>query len=113
MQTKSPIVIHAIAQFLGAEISGIDASKLILSDVLTQLKSALIEHQLLVLRNQNLNVEQQIVFCRNFGELETFSPHPQYLKYPEIFPVSNRQEDGYLNVGQLQVLSTIFSGFTY
>jgi taurine dioxygenase len=99
MQTKSPIVIHPITQFLGAEISGIDASKLILPDVLTQLNSALIEHQLLVLRNQNLNVEQQITFCRNFGELETFSPHPQYLKYPEIFPVSNRQEDGYLNVG--------------
>lgn len=99
MHTQSKIMICPLTPFLGAEIEGVDASKGITPDILAQLNSTLIEHQLLVLRHQNLSVEQQIAFSRNFGEPEQFSPHPHYLNYPEIFPVSNREEDGYPNVG--------------
>jgi taurine dioxygenase len=99
MQTHTEIAVRPLTSFLGAEIEGFDASRAISTDVLTQLNDALIESQLLVLRNQTLTVEQQITFSANFGELEQFSPHPHYQKHREIFPVSNRQEDGYLNVG--------------
>ncbi|NJK51809.1 MAG: TauD/TfdA family dioxygenase [Leptolyngbyaceae cyanobacterium SU_3_3] len=99
MQTHTEIAVRPLTSFLGAEIEGVDAARAISTDMLTQLNEALIESQLLVLRNQTITVEQQIAFSRNFGELEQFSPHPHYQKHPEIFPVSNRQEDGYLNVG--------------
>ena len=99
MHTQTQIQLCPLLPFLGAEIEGVDTSKPISPDLLSQFKSAIAEHQLLVLRNQNLNVEQQITFGRNFGELEQFKPHPDYLNYPEIFPVANREADGYLNVG--------------
>lgn len=99
MLTQNKMIIRPIMSFLGAEIEGVDASVAIASEILIQLNHALIEHQLLVLRNQNLSVEQQIAFSANFGNLERFTPHPHYLNHPEIFPVSNRQDDGYLNVG--------------
>lgn len=108
MRTQTEIAIRPIMPFLGAEIEGVDASAAISAkrnsegtapDILLQLKNALIQHQLLILRNQNLSVEQQIAFSANFGDLERFSPHPHYLNHPEIFPVSNRETEGYLNVG--------------
>ena len=99
MSTQTEIAIRPLTSFLGAEIEGVDASIAISTDLLTQLNDALIEHQLLVLRKQALTVEQQIAFSANFGELEKFSPHPNYPQHREIFPVSNREEEGYLNVG--------------
>ncbi len=99
MSTQTEIAIRPLTSFLGAEIEGVDASIAISTDLLTQLNDALIEHQLLVLRKQALTVEQQIAFSANFGELEKFSPHPNYPQHRDIFPVSNREEEGYLNVG--------------
>lgn len=99
MQTHTKIAVRPLTSFLGAEIEGVNAARAISTNVLTQLNETLIESQLLVLRDQTLTVEQQITFSANFGELEQFSPHPHYQKHREIFPVSNRQEDGYLNVG--------------
>ncbi|HAX76888.1 MAG TPA: hypothetical protein DCY88_13860 [Cyanobacteria bacterium UBA11372] len=99
MPTQTEISIRPLTSFLGAEIQGIDVSMALSTDTLTCLNDALIEHQLVVLRNQTLTVEQQIAFSSNFGKLEQFNPHPNYYKYPEIFPVSNREEEGYLNVG--------------
>jgi taurine dioxygenase len=95
----STFLVCPVTSFLGAEISGVDVSDEISPNTLAQLNEALIQHQLLILRNQDLTVEQQIAFSAHFGELERFSPHPHYLNYPEIFPVSNHEEDGYLNVG--------------
>jgi taurine dioxygenase len=99
MTTHTKIAVRPLTSFLGAEIEGVDASRAISTDVLTQLNESLVESQLLVLRNQNLTAEQQIAFSSNFGELEQFSPHPHYPQHREIFPVSNREEEGYLNVG--------------
>ena len=69
MHTQTQIQVRPLLPFLGAEIEGVDTSKPISPDLLSQFQSAIAEHQLLVLRNQNLNVEQQITFGRNFGEL--------------------------------------------
>lgn len=99
MPSQTEIVVRSLTSFLGSEIQGVDASKTLSTDTLTNLNDALIKHQLLVLRNQTLTVEQQIAFSANFGKLEQFSPHPHYQRHPEIFPVSNREEEGYLNVG--------------
>ncbi|KAM3114769.1 TauD/TfdA dioxygenase family protein [Phormidesmis sp. 146-33] len=99
MPTSAQILVCPVTPFLGAEIAGVDASSKLALDSLARLNQALLEHQLLILRDQVLTVEQQIAFSAQFGELERFSPHPHYVNYPEIFPVSNREEDGYLNVG--------------
>ncbi|MCC5639416.1 TauD/TfdA family dioxygenase [Nostoc sp. CHAB 5844] len=99
MPMQTEILVRPLTSFLGAEIAGVDVSRTLSTNTLKNLNDALIKHQLLVLRNQTLTVEQQIAFSANFGQLEQFNPHPNYQQYPEIFPVSNRKEDGYLNVG--------------
>jgi taurine dioxygenase len=99
MATQTEIVVRPLTSFLGAKIDGVDTSQTISKDTLTHLNDALIKYQLLLISNQALTVEQQIAFSANFGELEQFNPHPHYLGYREIFPVSNRAEEGYLNVG--------------
>lgn len=62
MQTHTEIAVRPLTSFLGAEIEGVNASRAISTNVLTQLNETLIEFQLLVLRNQTLTVEQQIAF---------------------------------------------------
>jgi alpha-ketoglutarate-dependent taurine dioxygenase len=99
MLTPPLVRAKPVTPLLGAEIEGVDTAQDISPETLAQLNDALIEDQLLILRQQNLTIEQQIAFSSNFGELEQFSPHPNYSNYPEIFPVSNRSESGYLNVG--------------
>ena len=55
------------------------------------------EHLVLVFRNQDISDEQHVVFTKNFGDLEVH--HQGIIKsdrVPEIFRVSNVDEDGNL-----------------
>jgi alpha-ketoglutarate-dependent taurine dioxygenase len=75
-KSGSPLSISRLTPFLGAEVSGIDLSVATDSDTFNAIRDAFAEHQLLVFRNQTLTPEQQIAFSSNFGEVETFQPHP-------------------------------------
>ena len=98
-KSGSPLPLSRLTPFLGAEVSGIDLSVATDSDTFNAIRDAFAEHQLLVFRNQTLTPEQQIAFSSNFGEVETFQPHPSIPDYPEIFPVSNSESHGWSNVG--------------
>ena len=61
---------------------------------------AMDQYAVAVLRDQHISDEQQIAFCRQFGELE-LSPHfgvgkggKVRMRYPELFDVSNLDEEG-------------------
>ena len=61
---------------------------------------AMDQYAVAVLRDQHISDEQQIAFCRQFGELER-SPHfgvgkggKVRMRYPELFDVSNLDEEG-------------------
>ncbi|HZM34263.1 MAG TPA: TauD/TfdA family dioxygenase [Burkholderiales bacterium] len=60
------------------------------------------EYAVAVLRDQRMSDEEQIAFCRRFGELE-LSPHfgvgkggKVRMRHPELFDVSNLDEEGNL-----------------
>ena len=73
---------------LGAEIIGIDLRQPLGDDTFHEVHQALLEHSVLLFRNQLLNQEQHIAFTRRFGEIET-NPDagPQFVhpKYREVF----------------------------
>lgn len=86
--------VNRLSDALGAEITGIDVSD-IDADTLDAVKGALLEHLIVVFRDQKLTPDQHIAFSRNFGELEIHLSVDHLLDgHPEILMVSNRQEDG-------------------
>ena len=70
-----------------------------LQDV-SSITKAMDQYAVAVLRDQHISDEQQIAFCRQFGELE-LSPHfgvgkggKVRMRHPELFDVSNLDEEG-------------------
>jgi taurine dioxygenase len=73
--------IERMASTLGAEVSGIDLSAELESEVVLELRRALLEFKVLVFRDQPMTGAQQISFARRFGDLEH---HPFLENNPEI-----------------------------
>ena len=84
----------------GAEISGVDASRLIGAEVVTELRRALAEHCVIFLRDQDLTPDQQKTFARHFGPLaqtpfiKPLDGHPEMMRI-----VREPQESKKLNFG--------------
>jgi taurine dioxygenase len=75
------------APHLGAEISGLDLSKPLGSPAVNELRHALAHNGVLGFRDQHLEVEQQIAFAAQFGELYIHPVADMTSKHPEILPV--------------------------
>ncbi|TFZ07637.1 TauD/TfdA dioxygenase family protein [Ramlibacter humi] len=62
---------------LGAEIRGLDLRKPLSDAQFQALNAAFVEHQVLVLRGQDISLEEQMAFGQRFGELSIhpFSPN--------------------------------------
>lgn len=66
-----------------------------------RLQAALLEHGLLVIRDQHLTPEQHVQASTLFGELETFPPAPgQIAGLPQVFRLASRVNEGYRDVGR-------------
>ncbi|MEQ8397926.1 TauD/TfdA family dioxygenase [Thalassobaculum sp.] len=80
---------------IGAEVRGIDLGRPLDRETLDQLNAIWMENPMLVFPGQKITDEQQIVFARNFGELEV---HPSVAhrssRNPEVYRVSNVDEQG-------------------
>ena len=94
-QTAYPFAIRRVGDALGAEIAGPDLSQPVGAAMKDAIYDALLQHHVLVFRDQSLTREQQGRFARNYGELER---HVGRLRngerYPVINDITNRQPDG-------------------
>ena len=77
--------IEAITPAIGAEISGVLLNKDLNDDICDQIYNALIKHQVVFFRDQDLSPESHLKLAKSFGEPEP--PHPVY---PNV--------DGYENI---------------
>ena len=68
--------IEKITGAIGAEISGIALSRDLTSDVCDEIYDALINHQVIFFRDQDLSPEAHLQLAKSFGEPEP--PHPVY-----------------------------------
>lgn len=92
---------------LGAEVRGVDIRRPLSADVAARMRQAWLDHLVLIVREQPMTVDQQMVFTRNFGELEVSGAN-QFRRAvtgdtmgnldgttpPEIAVVSNIKVDG-------------------
>lgn len=67
---SAPFTVERLGARLGAEIHGLDLKKGLDPETFKALEAALIEHKIIVLRNQHLTTEQHVAISRPFGDLE-------------------------------------------
>ncbi len=86
----------------GAEIAGFSFDRKLNVDSLRALRKALIEHKMLLIRDQHFSPAEQIAFTKLFGhELLRTGPSLRFLpEYPELFQITNRPGTGNSNTGQ-------------
>src|SRR6516164_4234217 len=87
--------IRPITGALGAEIHGVDLSSPLDTNVISAIRSALLDHLVIVFRDQRLTPEQHKAFARNFGPLHV---HPYIMAkpiggHPEVLRVVKEPED--------------------
>ena len=90
-----PFTAKRLSDALAAEIEGVDLSQPIGGTMKDAIYDALLQHHVLVFRNQALTRAQQGIFATNYGELEG---HVGRLRngerYPVINDITNIQPDG-------------------
>ncbi len=89
--------IRALTPTIGAEISGLDLARLD-NGAFPAVRQALLDHLVIVFRDQHLDPEDHLAFARRFGELE--SPHPVFphlSDHPQISVLENRGNEGVYN----------------
>jgi taurine dioxygenase len=92
----APFQIQRLGTTLGAEIHGLDLKAPMADDVFQAFETALIEHKVLVVRDQFLTTEQHVHFSRRFGELEVHPMRPQG-QFPEILVLDNHRDNPVLS----------------
>jgi taurine dioxygenase len=78
------IRLEPLTPTLGADVSGVDLSKPLAEDEVAALREALLAHQVLVFRGQDLTAEQQIDFARCFGQIKLPPVATQHGGPPEV-----------------------------
>ena len=78
---------------LGAEISGVDLSQELPDDTIAAIRQALVEHQVIFLRDQDLTPARQVAFGRRFGPLN-IHPYVQGMAgQPEVMEIVKEPSD--------------------
>ena len=78
----------------GIEILGADLSQPARAELAAQIRQALLDHQIVVVRGQALTKEQQYNFTLNFGELEEHVARHSDGRYGIVHSVTNLDRDG-------------------
>ncbi|SCU96174.1 Taurine dioxygenase [Cupriavidus necator] len=81
---KSSFTVDRISPALGAEVANVDLSTPLDDDTVTALREALVEHKVLVFRDQDITPAQHIALARRFGELEVHPALPHHPDHPEL-----------------------------
>jgi len=92
--TESTLHVAPIAGALGAEVSGIDLREPLSPTLAKELHEAWMQHQVLFFRDQDITVDQQKAFARNFGELH-IHPVIQQMKdqgHPEVVVLESHEK---------------------
>jgi taurine dioxygenase len=74
--TSAPFSIDPMTPNIGAEISGLDLARPLDAGVLDALYQALLDHLVIVFRDQDMPPAAHLAFAESFGEIDR--PHPVY-----------------------------------
>lgn len=89
----SNLEVRRIAGALGAEIHGVDLAADLPDPVVAEIRRALVEHQVIFFRGQNLTPAQQVAFGRRFGPLNVHPYVAGMADHPEVMEIVKEPED--------------------
>src|SRR5262245_60163761 len=78
------IKVRPLNGFIGAEIEGIDLRRRLTGDEFKIVHDALVAYEVIVMRNQDITVDQQMAFGALFGELSIHPFSPNLADKPEV-----------------------------
>jgi taurine dioxygenase len=86
---RAGVTVTRVGANLGAEIAGVDLRRALSDEAFAVIQEALVEHELIIFRNQEITSDNLIDFGRRFGELTVhpFSPHDE--KAPVLIKFRN------------------------
>lgn len=86
-----------ITEYIGTEVKGIDIRKEISDEDFEKIYHAWINSCILLIRDQNVSIEEHVNFSRRFGRLVSYT-RPQFseIEEPEVLVLSNIKKDGKL-----------------
>ena len=84
----SSLSISQLTPHIGAEIGNVDL-KSVSPDQIEEIRAALLEHQVVFFRDQDLSPEEHIAFARNFGDLEIHPATPKSQPNPEVLHIAH------------------------
>jgi taurine dioxygenase len=91
-----PFRVERLGARLGAELFGLDLKAPMDEETFKAFETALIEHKVVVLRDQHLTTAQHVAFSRRFGDLEVHPMRPQG-EFPEILVLDNHKDNPVLS----------------
>ena len=91
-----PFRVERLGIKLGAEINGLDLKNAMTAETFSAFEAALVEHKVLMLRDQHLTTAQHVAMSRMFGELEVHPMRPQG-EFPEILVLDNHKDNPVLS----------------
>jgi taurine dioxygenase len=86
------VTVAKVGVHLGAEIGGVDLRRPLSNEQFKALDDALVEHELIIFRNQDITSENLIEFGRRFGELTVHPFAPNEEKAPELIKFRNDEK---------------------
>lgn len=87
------ITVRRISGALGAEVEGVDLSRGLDDETVGEVRRALLDHQVIFFRDQQLTPEQHIAFGRRFGELNIHDFVAGMAEYPEVIEIRKEPKD--------------------
>ena len=81
------IQVNPISPIIGAEIEGVNLSKTLRNRSFREIHDALMEHQVIFFRNQQMTLDEHKALGRQFGELHIHPTAPKPDGHPEILTI--------------------------
>ena len=92
----APFEVERLGRHLGAEVHGLNLKNGWDPDTFRAFEAALIEHKVLVVRDQHLTTAEHVAISRPFGDLEVHPFRPQG-EFPEILVLDNHKDNPVLS----------------
>ncbi|WP_293676324.1 TauD/TfdA family dioxygenase [uncultured Phenylobacterium sp.] len=87
------LTVRRVAGALGAEISGLDLARPLTDAVVAAIRQALVEHQVIFFRDQDLTPAQQTAFGARFGPLNIHPYVAGMADHPEVMEIIKEPSD--------------------
>ncbi len=85
--------IRRINMHIGAEVSRVDLRQPLTDADIEIIHDAWVEHEVLIFRDQDITIDQQIAFGRSFGELSVHPFSPNLAERPEVIVLDNHADN--------------------